>query len=63
MPYKTNKPLSPSDIREEFVGSETHMPGSKFTNWYRRNVKKSMPPVKYHNGVDTAIDAAGGLKI
>jgi hypothetical protein len=59
MPYKTNAPISPADIRPAFKGSETHMPGSKMFNWYRRNIMKTMPPVEYHDGVEAAIAWAG----
>lgn len=58
MPYKTNKPLSPAEIREASTGSVYHMPGSKATNWYRRNIQKTMSPTEYEDSVEDAITEA-----
>jgi hypothetical protein len=49
-----------SDARNEGrTGCGIPAPGNKFHNWYRRNVKKDLAPVVYHDGVDAAIEAAG----
>ena len=49
-----------SDARNEGrTGCGNAAPGNKFQNWYRRNVKKDLAPVVYHDGVDAALKAAG----
>jgi hypothetical protein len=58
MPYKTNKPLSPAEVRVS-TGSTYHYPGSKSANWYRRNIKKTLEPMEYPDSVEDAIVGSG----
>jgi hypothetical protein len=50
-------PISPAQLREPIGCAECS--SYKNRNWYRRNVRKDMEPVVYHDSVDSAIDAAG----
>ena len=50
---------SPSLVRTVPVLSGSKCSVYKGRNWYARNVRKTMPALEYHSGVEAALDAAG----